>query len=194
MSATSRKLNTNGRVVSEILTNYRDTFRAFTELINNSIQEGSTEIKININVNKNSSTLYPVIDSIELLDNGNGVHISEFDNRVLEIGTTVKPGGHGIGRFSALQIGECMTIETVGQDNSKSNYSKVSVEIKHSALKNKTLTDINFPTNEKLLDKPTNTYYKIIISDLHQNRNPDVPKSNRLSEAFYGDNLPNALA
>ncbi|SEN03809.1 Histidine kinase-, DNA gyrase B-, and HSP90-like ATPase [Mucilaginibacter gossypiicola] len=194
MPATNRKLNTNGRVVSEILTNYRDTFRAFTELINNSIQESATEIKLYIIINENSNTLYPVIESIELIDNGNGVSLADFDKKILEVGTTVKPGGHGIGRFSALQIGESMKIETVGYDETKSKHSKVEVEITASALKNKNLADINFPTKEEILSRPTNTYYKVSINNLHQNRSANPPKNNRLSEAFYSDNLPAALA
>lgn len=194
MSNSTRKLNTNGRVVSEILTNYRDTFRAFTELINNSIQAGATEIRINININDNSGKLYPVIDSIDLIDNGVGVPLSDFDRRILEVGTTVKPGGHGIGRFSALQIGESMRIETLAFNDATLEYSKVSVEITASALKNKNLAEINFPTTEETLFDSYNTYYKVSINNLHQNRNPNAPKNNRLSEAFYGDNLPNALA
>lgn len=46
MASKERMLNTNGPVVSEILTNYRDTFKAFTELINNSLQASASEVKI----------------------------------------------------------------------------------------------------------------------------------------------------
>lgn len=194
MSATTRKLNTNGRVVSDLLTKYRDTFKAFTELINNSIQAQATEIRINVLKGENTTSLLPVINVIEILDNGKGVSLVDFDNTILEVGTTVKPGGHGIGRFSALQIGERMTIETVGYDNSLSKSTKVLLEITASALKNKTLKDVNFPTKEEVLGKKINSFYKVTISDLYQNRYSPVSKSNRLSEAFYGDNLPNALA
>jgi hypothetical protein len=194
MASKERMLNTNGRVVSEILTNYRDTFKAFTELINNSLQVGATEIRITITKTNGTNLMYPVIDQIELLDNGKGVSISDFDVKLFEIGTTVKPGGHGIGRFSALQIGESMHIETVSYDEKLSKHTKVSTSITASALKNKTLTNIKFPTDEVVLAKPANTYYKVTVSNLHQNRSANVPKNNKLSEAFLDDNLPGALA
>jgi len=194
MSSKSRKLNTNGRVVSEILTNYRDTFKAFSELINNALQSGASEIKIDILENTVSGHLYPVIESIELTDNGKGVAQNEFDRKIFEIGTTVKPGGHGIGRFSALQIGESMYIETVGYDEQLKKHTKISTTITGSVLKDKTLTEINFPTDEIVLSKPSNSYYKVKISNLHQNRVTNPPKNNRLSEAFLEDNLPGALA
>jgi signal transduction histidine kinase len=53
------------------------------------------------------------LKSIEIIDNGYGVPFNEFDKKILEIGTTVKLKGQGIGRFSALQIGELMHIETI---------------------------------------------------------------------------------
>jgi hypothetical protein len=62
MASKERMLNTNGRVVSEILTNYRDTFKAFTELINNSLQVSATEVRIDISKSKVSGVLYPVTD------------------------------------------------------------------------------------------------------------------------------------
>jgi len=194
MASKERMLNTNGRVVSEILTNYRDTFKAFTELINNSLQVGATEVKIDVTKSKASGVLYPVTDKIELTDNGKGVSISDFDVKLFEIGTTIKPGGHGIGRFSALQIGERMHIETVSYDEKLSKHTKVSTTITASALKNKTLTNIKFPTEEVVLTKPANTFYKVTISNLHQNRSANVPKNNKLSEAFLDENLPGALA
>jgi type IV secretory pathway component VirB8 len=79
---------------------------------------------------------------------------------MLEVGTTVKPGGLGIGHFSALQIGDTMKIKTVSYDESLSKSTKVSVEITATSLKNKNLTEINFPTKEEIIEKNTKDYYR----------------------------------
>lgn len=105
MSKKTTSFNTNGRVISEMLTKYRDTFRALTELINNSIQAESTEIKLNIDYGISTDPLNPLIKSIEIIDNGKGICSKDFEKKIFEIGTTVKSGGQGVGRFSALQIG-----------------------------------------------------------------------------------------
>ena len=48
MKSTTKKITTNTRVIKDLLTKYRDTFQAFRELINNSLQAESKNIKINI--------------------------------------------------------------------------------------------------------------------------------------------------
>jgi hypothetical protein len=194
MAKANFKLNTNGRVVSEFLTNYRDTFRAFTELINNSLQAGATEIRLNLIHSKTGSMLFPGITSIELRDNGHGIAHGDLEKTVFEVGTTIKPGGSGIGRFSALQIGETMRIETVGFDRDLAKYTRFSADITASALKNHNLDDIDFASEKEVLKKDTNTYYKVTISNLYQYRGTTVAKHNRLSDAFLESNLPGALA
>jgi hypothetical protein len=195
MAKKNRKLNTNGRVVSEMLTNYRDTFRAFTELINNAIQADATEIRINVIHSQPVGKLFPDISSIEVMDNGKGVSLHDFDQKIFEVGTTVKPGGHGVGRFSALQIGETMEIETVAWDESISKHTKVKAKITATALKNQKLTEIDFPTEEEIIvGKSQASYYKVIISNLYQNISSNVHKSNQLSEYFLPTGMPFALS
>jgi len=194
MSLSTRKLNTNGRIVSEILTNYRDTFRAFAQLVNNSIQAEATEIHLNIVYGTSLDPLSPVVKTMEIIDNGNGVALSDFDKKIFEVGTTIKPGGHGIGRFSALQIGETMQIETVGYDHTIKKFTKVSTTITASALKNQTLTEIDFPTDEEVLDDEAKPYYKVTITKLHHNSGNTVPRNHKLTESFLKKNLPNSLA
>lgn len=46
MKTASKKITTNSRVIKNLLTKYSDTFRAFKELINNSIQANSTQIEV----------------------------------------------------------------------------------------------------------------------------------------------------
>src|SRR5690242_14821501 len=96
--------STNSRVIKDLLTQYKNTFYAFCELINNSIQAGSSLIDIKIDYPKTELTKAP-LKSIVIKDNGNGVSLSDFEKKILEIGTDVKKDGQGVGRFAALQIG-----------------------------------------------------------------------------------------
>jgi len=89
MKSVSKKITTNSRVIKDLLTNYKDTFQAFCELINNSIQANSKNISIDIKY-INSATNSSPIERIVLRDDGYGVPYNEFDERILEIGTTVK--------------------------------------------------------------------------------------------------------
>ena len=45
-----KRISTNSRVLHELLTKYKNTFYALSELVTNSIQAKATEIKINIDV------------------------------------------------------------------------------------------------------------------------------------------------
>ena len=126
MTTTTKKITTNTRVIKDLLTKYRDTFQAFRELINNSIQAEAKKIEINIEYINQANVKSP-INSIEIIDNGYGVPYNEFDNKILEIGTTVKQKGQGIGRFSSFQIGELMHIETVGFDKLKKTVFKNTI-------------------------------------------------------------------
>src|ERR1700754_5097983 len=119
-----RQFTTNSRLVNELFANYISTFTAFCELINNSIQAGATKIKIDIDYTNNSEISPLIIKSIVIEDDGNGVHISELNERLLDIGTANKEGGKGIGRFASFQIGKTVNIETVGYSNKFKNYSK----------------------------------------------------------------------
>ena len=62
------------------------------------MQAESKNIEINIEYGNEANIKSP-IKSIEIKDDGNGVPFNEFDNRILEIGTTVKVRGQGIGKI-----------------------------------------------------------------------------------------------
>ena len=100
MKSTTKKITTNTRVIKDLLTKYRDTFQAFRELVNNSLQADSKSIKIDIEY-VNQADLKSPIKTIQILDNGFGVPFNEFDERILEIGTTVKQKGQGNWSFLA---------------------------------------------------------------------------------------------
>src|SRR6185312_16706041 len=141
---------TNSRVLKDLLTQYKNTFYAFCELINNSIQEDSKKIDIEIDYAKSELTKAP-IKSITIKDNGNGVSLSEFDKKILEIGTDIKKGGEGVGRFAALQIGCSIEIETVAYDENLAAFTKVNLPINSASFENKKLDSLQFPVKEEIL-------------------------------------------
>ncbi len=160
MKSASKKITTNSRVIKNLLTKYSDTFRAFKELINNSIQANSTQIEIFIDytdeINYKSG-----IKNISISDNGYGVSYSEFDKRILEIGTTVKELGQGIGRFSSLQIGELMHIETIAYDEKEKKYSQTNFSIDTTDFKDIQLEKTELKVDYKYYDEKKQSYYKL---------------------------------
>ncbi len=193
MQTVKKKITTNSRVVSDLLTKYRDTFQALTELINNSIQANARVVDINIDYAGNNLSKSP-INQIEIVDDGHGVHLDAFENTILEIGTTSKQSGQGIGRFSALQIGELMAIETTGYDQLKKEFTKTFFNLDSTALNNTKLTEIEFKVDyEKLKDTKTRTGYKVTIKNLHHNKQENVAKRNKLTEAFLEKNFKQSL-
>lgn len=192
MTTTTKKITTNTRVIKDLLTKYRDTFQAFRELINNSIQAEAKKIEINIDY-INQANIKSPIQSIEIIDDGYGVPFNEFDNKILEIGTTVKQKGQGIGRFSSFQIGELMHIESVGFDKSKNKFSKTQFSLDTTDFKNAQLEETEFKVDYEYLDDKVKTYYKVRIEQLHQNKQDKVPKRNVLHESFLESNIKQAI-
>jgi hypothetical protein len=189
MKSINNKITTNTRVVIDLLTNYRDTFQALRELINNAIQANAKTIELNIEYSDSIASKAP-IESIEILDDGYGVPFSEFDKRILEIGTTVKHKGQGIGRFSALQIGDLMHIETIAHDAQKKEYSKTKFGIDSLDLKNTQFEETEFKVDyEYLGEKHIKSYYKVRIENLHHNKQEKVSKRNKLTEGFLKENI-----
>lgn len=184
MKSTTKKITTNTRVIKDLLTKYRDTFQAFRELINNSLQAESKNIEINIEYDNEANIKSP-IKSIEIKDDGNGVPFNEFDNRILEIGTTVKARGQGIGRFSALQIGELMHIETVGFDNVKKQFSKTKFSIDTLDFNDAQLEETEFKVDYKYFTEKRKPYYKVMIEQLHHNNKKNSPKGIKYTRIFY---------
>jgi len=120
----NRILTTNSRLIHEIFARYLNTFNAFCELINNSIQARSKNILIDIDYTPDEE-LYPLpIKEISIKDDGVGVHISEMEQKLFNIGTTIKEGGKGIGRFASFQIGQNVDIETVAYSSDEKKLFK----------------------------------------------------------------------
>lgn len=193
MESVSKKITTNTRVVKDLLTKYKDTFHAFRELINNSLQANAKFIELNIEYTDSISTKAP-IKSIELIDNGYGVPYSEFDKRILEIGTTVKQKGQGIGRFSALQIGDLMHIESVSFDSSMKQFSRTLFSIDSLDLKNTQFEETVFKVDyEYLSEKNINPFYKVRIEQLHHNKQEKISKREKLTDGFLSNNINQAI-
>ncbi len=189
MKTITEKLTTNTRVIKNLLTKYGDTFRAFKELINNSLQAGAKNIYINIEYN-DSLLVKSKIEKITILDDGVGVPISEFKQRILQIGTNVKERGQGVGRFSSFQIGELMKLETVGFDSSIQKYSKVIFGMDTTDLEDIELEKTELKVDyEYLAEKKNNTYYKVEIEQLHHNKQQKAAKRNQITNDFMQQNL-----
>lgn len=81
-SLVKKKFTTNSRLLNEVLTKYRNTFVAFSELIINSIQAKATEIIIDIEYAKNDLLKSP-ITTMTIKNNGHGVTLSEFEDKII---------------------------------------------------------------------------------------------------------------
>lgn len=192
MKSTTKKITTNTRVIKDLLTKYRDTFHAFRELINNSLQAESKNIEINIDY-VNEANFKSPIKSIEIKDDGIGVSFNEFDNRILEIGTTAKARGQGIGRFSSLQIGELMHIETVGFDCDKNQFSKTKFSMDTLDFNDAQLEETEFKVDFEYLTEKVKPYYKVTIEQLHHNKQEKLAKRNKIHENFLPNNINQAI-
>jgi signal transduction histidine kinase len=108
-----KKLTVHSRLLSTVLSKYSGTFSAFKELINNSIQAGAKEIQISLIPYPSEEVAYAYYKTIEVVDNGIGVSVHTFDDKILNIATDNKKGGKGIGRFAAFQIAKNISITTL---------------------------------------------------------------------------------
>jgi len=192
MKSVSKKITTNSRVIKELLTQYSDTFAAFRELINNSLQASAKNITINIEYINTASEKSP-IRKIIIKDDGYGVPFSEFDNRILEIGTTVKVTGQGIGRFGALQIGELMHIETVAYEKKEAKYSKTTFGLDSLDLSHAVLQETEFKVDYEYLDGKVNPYYQVTIEKPYHNRLEKILTKNLISSQFLEDNIRQSI-
>ncbi|MDO6430585.1 ATP-binding protein [Flavitalea sp. BT771] len=187
----TRQLSTHSRVVKELLTRYKDTFTAFCELLNNSLQAKATRIDLTIDYTGNGIQKAPMT-RIELTDNGMGVAASEFEDKILLIGTNVKKDGQGVGRFGALQIGEKMTIDTVAFDPVGAHYTRLHFPLDSSTISS-TLSKVNLEYDVEVMKKKANSYYKVTIEKLHHNRQGKIPLRNRISEKFSSDAIQQSI-
>ncbi len=193
MQTTSEKITTNTRVIKSHFTKYGDTFKAFKELINNSIQADAKNILIDIEYN-NSITCKSGIEKITISDDGYGVSKSNFKKSILEIGTIVKDNGQGIGRFSSFQIGELMKIDTIAYDENESKFSRTIFGIDTTDLEDIALENIELKIDFDFLEnKNEKTFYKVEIENLHHNIQHKPLKKNKITSNFLPQNISQSI-
>lgn len=188
-----KRFTTNSRVLSDLLTKYKSTFYAFCELVTNSLQAKAKEIVIDIEYPKRSSVANSPVKSIKIKDNGHGVPLSEFENRILEIGTVSKSDGQGIGRFGALQIGSQIEIETVAWDENLKKFTRAYLPVDAEEFKQRGLKDVELDYSEEVFDGSKKSYYSVNIKSLHHGKQEKIPKKNRIAEEFLPENINLAL-
>ena len=189
MITATKRITTHSRVIKDILTRYKDTFSAMCELINNSIQANAKNLNIKIEYVTTDNLIQSPIKNIVIEDDGYGVSYSEFETRILNIGTTVKIGGQGIGRFGALQIGSSMEIETVAYDEQEKKYSRVFFKLNADELQVDKLEELELKVDFEYLDDSINPYYKITISNLYHGRQEKTANKNKIVEQLLEHNI-----
>lgn len=187
-------MSTNARLVSTLLTKYKNTFYALKQLIDNAISADATIIDINFvpSCGDEHSIQYHPIDKIEVIDNGHGVPFNEFGKSIMEVATdNKKENGYGVGRFGAFQIGARMKISTVGYDTSRKEYTLTEVEIRKDCFEKDDLTSKEFEVFSSSV-AGRNPFYKVVIDNLYHNEQDCKPK-NRLTKDFEENNFKRLL-
>lgn len=194
MATTKRKFTTNSRLVNELFANYISTFSAFCELINNSIQANAKNIWLELEYTGDTELHPLVIKKIKIKDDGHGVHISELESKILDIGTTNKEDGKGIGRFAAFQIGKALEIETVGFDTNEKTFSIATIPLNFDQFGNNiNVSEINLDTNERILTGKQKTYYQVTISDLYSSLITDKEPKKKIIDKFLKDKIADSI-
>ncbi|NJI72299.1 hypothetical protein HCX49_03695 [Sphingobacterium kitahiroshimense] len=191
----ARKLTTNSRLVNELFANYISTFTAFSELMNNAIQAKSKNIWIEIDYASDDELCPTYVKKISIKDDGKGVHINELDYKLLDIGTTNKDGGKGIGRFASFQIGKEVEIETIGYCNDNKTFSKTVIPLSFDSFGNNiNVSEINISTQESILKgKNHNTYYKVTITNLYPSYVTEKEPKKKIIDKFLRENIADAI-
>lgn len=189
-----RNYSTHSRVINDLFAQYGNTFIAFCELMNNSIQAGAKNINITIDQATEDEITPTLIKSITIRDDGHGVSESDFTYKILHIGTDAKNGGKGIGRFSALQIGASAEIETVGYDEKIKKFTKTSLPITEEFFKKNTdIAQIPADTSETILDGKHSTYYQVTIKNLYDSVRTEGDKKKKIDENLLVDKIQDAI-
>lgn len=190
-----RKFTTNSRLVNELFASYISTFTAFCELMNNSLQAKSKNIWIDIDYTGQNEVHPLIIKKITIKDDGVGVHISEVDKKLLDIGTANKVGGKGIGRFASFQIGQKVEIETVAYSDNEKTFSKVYIPLTFDSFgKNINVSEVEVDTKEEILIGKNHTpYYKVTITDLYDSTITDTEHKKKIIDKFLQDNISDAI-
>ena len=191
----NRKLTTNSRLVNELFANYISTFTAFCELLNNSIQAKSKNIWIDIDYTLETEIHPLLIKKISVKDDGNGVHMSDIEKKLLDIGTANKDGGKGIGRFASFQIGQEIEIETIGYSQEENTFTETYIPLSFNSFgKNINVSEIELATKENILKGNNhNTYYKVTISNLYPHTTTENEPKKKIIDKFLKDNISDAI-
>ncbi|MDR0639741.1 MAG: ATP-binding protein [Spirochaetaceae bacterium] len=184
-----KAFRTNGRLLSQVFSSYNTTFDALCELINNSIQANAKKIMIEIDlVSLDDASPYACTE-YRIIDDGDGISSSEFGQKILEIATDVKPGGKGIGRFAAFQIGSTVSVETTAYDIQLKKYINTALTLNANSLLTKDLSsyEVDIATTE--LEEKTDTFYRVSIKDFWN----EVETENNPRKTFISKLLPGKL-
>lgn len=190
-----RKVSATTRLLHDLFTQYPSTFRAFCELINNSIQAKAKNIQITIDY-AHQAELYPTsIKQIIIRDDGTGVHLNDLQEKLLDFGDSSKKGGKGVGRFAALQIGSDIEIESVGFDQQSASFSKIILPFKENYIKSvRTVEELEIDTDESVLKgKSHKTYYQVLINNIYDANITGKNQKRRISEKLLKDNIFNSI-
>lgn len=189
-----RKFTTNSRLVNELFANYISTFAAFCELLNNSLQAGAKNVKITIDYTLDTELHPLIIKKIKVEDDGCGVHQEDIKAKLLDIGTTNKDGGKGIGRFAAFQIGKTVEIDTVGYSTHEKTFSKVVIPLSFEMFgKNLNVSEVDIDTKEEILTNNNNTYYTVSISDLYDSTVTELEPKKKIIAKFLRNNIQDSI-
>jgi hypothetical protein len=189
-----KTFRTNGRLLSQVFTSYNTTFDALCELINNSMQAKSTEIKIEADLVDDDEGPNPdPFTEYRIIDNGEGVATSDFDQKIFEIATEVK-NSKGIGRFAAFQIGSTVIIDSTALDNQIKKYTNTSVKLDANLLKTNNIAENDIEIeNSELERKPKTTFYKVTIRDFWNEIEKEKYPKRKLSPKLIPGNLEEAI-
>lgn len=189
-----RNFITNSRVINDLFAQYSNTFIAFCELMNNSIQASSKNIYITIDQSKEDELSTTLVKNIVIKDDGNGVSESDFTHKILHIGTDAKTGGKGIGRFAAIQIGASAKIETVAYDEKIKKFTKTNLTITEEFFKkNSDISKIPINTEDIVLNGKQSTYYQVSISNLYDSYRTDIDRKKKLDESLLVGKIEDAI-
>lgn len=187
-----RKFTTNSRIVNDLFANYTDTFVAFCELINNSIQAKAKNIWIDIEYVDVADVNPLIVKKIIIKDDGCGIHNDELECKILNIGTANKNGGKGIGRFAAFQIGQTIKIETIGYSNKDKKFSSAVIPLQVGSFCGD-VNEVNINTTEEILQGEHETYYKVTIMDLYDPAMEDTKRKSKIAHKLLKENINNSL-
>ncbi|MDR2439034.1 MAG: ATP-binding protein, partial [Planctomycetaceae bacterium] len=189
----NRKFTTNSRLIPDLFARYISTFAAFCELINNSLQARAKNIWVDIDYRTDELFSTP-IKKIVIKDDGEGVHVNELNSKILDIGTPIKDGGKGVGRFAAFQIGKSIEIETVGYSQTEQTFSKTTIPLQVESFgKAIDITSVDVETKEEILSGHHDTYYQVSINKLYSPEDIIKEPKRKIIEKFSQDKIQDAI-